>query len=144
MNPYNNPYENQPYTSYQPDPSAQSQGYYPPPEPFQPQQPPYQQPLYTPASGYAPYGQQQYMQYQPQPEEPGSTPALLGFIFSLVGLVFPIMLIPGVILSIVGLRSRSRHGMAVAGLAVSLIFIAIYALCLMFYGVAIFAAMAGG
>src|SRR5712691_2130583 len=111
----------QPYRS-SPSEYSQYQPYspYSPPPPYVPPQPQYVPPPYYSAQLY--YAPQPYY-----PPEPGSTAALLGFIFSLVGtFVFPFCLIAGLILSINGLRSRSRHGLAVAGLVISIIMIAIW------------------
>jgi hypothetical protein len=54
--------------------------------------------------------------------ERGGTGALLGLVFALAGtFVFPFFLIPGLIFSIFGLRSKSYFLMALSGLIVSII-----------------------
>jgi hypothetical protein len=122
-NPYDQPVpQPEPYRSSPPDYTK-----YPQPEYGLPQSP-YplpgygtSPPPYVPPPAYVP--QQVYMQqtYAPQQQEPGRTAALLGFIFSLGSLLFPPLFIPGLILSIIGLKSRSRHRLALAGLIISII-----------------------
>ncbi len=139
------PYRSSPpeYTQY-PSPGDQSpESFYVPP-PYEPPQTPYAPPPYMPPPpSYAPpymphppvYAPPYYVQ-----EEPGSMPALLGFIFSLVSIPAPILLIPALILSIIGLRSRSRHGLALAGLIVSIILLVFWALYIA--GIIVFAIIA--
>lgn len=109
---------------------------------------PYQSSYETP-SHMPPYAQQQQQYVSPPPyyapqdyaQEPGSTAALLGFIFSLVGtLAVPVFLIPAVILSAVGLKSRSRHGLALAGLIISIVLLVIWTIFVIFIIIAIIGA----
>jgi len=94
-----------------------------------------------PQPQYAPPPQVQVYYTTPPVEEPGSTSALIGFIFSLVGtFVFPILLIPGLIMSISGLRSRSRHGLALAGLIISIVVLALWIILIAFIVIAAIAA----
>jgi len=73
--------------------------------------------------------------------DPGSGQAIAGFVLSLVGaFVFPILLIPGIILSIIGLRSTRQHGLALAGLIISIVFIAIWVLVILVIIIALSAA----
>ena len=143
---YDQPPEQRPYRSSPPDYTQYPQGYspYSAPPPYDPREPQYAPPPYMPQpQQYAPQPllQVYYTTTTPQAEEPGSTAALLGFIFSLVGtFAFPIMLIPGLILSINGLRSRSRHGLALAGLIISIVVTALWVLFIAFIIIAAMAA----
>ena len=131
---YDQPPEQRPYRSSPPDYTQYPR--YSAPPPYDPREPQYAPPPYMPPQQqYAPQPQVQvyYTTTTPQAEEPGSTAALLGFIFSLVGtFAFPIMLIPGIILSINGLKSQSRHGLALAGLIISIIVLVLWALFVAF------------
>ena len=78
----------------------------------------------------SPYGSPDMPPQSINPPERNGTPALLGFIFSLISIlglvsyysIFLLSLsIAGVILSSIGLRSRKRHSLAVAGLVISII-----------------------
>lgn len=133
---YEQPPEQRPYRSSPPDYTQYPQEYpqYSTPPPYDPREPQYAPPSYMPPQPqYAPQPQVQVYYTTPQPEEPGSTAALLGFIFSLVGtFAFPVMLIPGLILSINGLKSQSRHGLALAGLIISIIVLALWVLFVAF------------
>lgn len=121
-------FEQQPYRSSPPEytqyPSAEyrpPETYYVPP-PYEPPQTPYAPPQYMPPPQFASPPPVYYVQQ----EEPGSMPALLGFIFSLVGVPAPILLVPALVLSIIGLRSRSRHGLALAGMIISIILLSLW------------------
>lgn len=106
-------------------PYEQQQQGYPPVNPYG-QQP---QPGYAPAN---PYGQQP-MAYPPQfvpvlVKEPGRGQAMAGMILGIVGMILwllPFLGLPigivGLIMSILGRRSVSRKGMALAGLILSII-----------------------
>ena len=54
--------------------------------------------------------------------------AVAGFVFGIVGWFYLITAIPGFIYSLKGLKSKKNHGLAVAGLVLSSIFLAILAL----------------
>lgn len=143
---YDQPPEQRPYRSSPPDYTQYPQGYpqYSDPSPYDPREPQYAPPPYIPPQQqyYAPQPQVQvYYTTTPTVEEPGSTSALLGFIFSLVGVfAFPVMLIPGLILSIYGLKSRSRHGLALAGLIISIVVTILWVLLIAFIVIAAIAA----
>lgn len=135
---YNQPPEQRLYRPSQPEYTQYQEGYppYSEPSPYDPREPQYAPPPHMPPQQQY-YTQQSQVQvyYTTSPaEEPGSMAALLGFIFSLVGVVaFPLMLIPGLILSINGLKSRSRHGMALAGMIISIVVLALWVLLILFY-----------
>lgn len=89
---------------------------------------PYTQP---PAYGQSAYGQpapmyaqQQYVAMPMQINDPGSGQALAGMILGIAGLFlsfFGLVPLLGLIFSIIGMRSTTRKGMAVAGLVLSII-----------------------
>lgn len=137
---YNQPPEQRPYRSSSPDYTQYQQEYpqYSGSPPYDPREPQYAPPLYMPPQQqYAPAPQMQVYYTTPPVEEPGSTAALLGFIFSLVGVfAFPVMLIPGLILSIGGLKSRSRHGLALSGLIISIVVMVLWVLLIAFFVIA--------
>jgi hypothetical protein len=96
----------------------------------------------------------QQQSYAPQPqymavpvmqvEEPGSGQALTGMILGIISLFFPILSIPGLIFSIIGLKSISRKGMAIAGLITSIIAILyMIFLIILFIGIIAAASTAG-
>ncbi|MBC8531892.1 DUF4190 domain-containing protein [Gehongia tenuis] len=114
-----------------------------------------------PAEGYA-YGYQNTnpqgvppqnyngQAYQPGPN-PGYNPpidpkrniALAGFILSLVSLIAPlnyaigmILAVLGLIFSVLGLKSTERHGMAVAGMVISIVVLA-FAILMLILAVAL-------
>jgi|GEM_PF-2563415 len=141
---YEQPPEQRPYRSSPSEYTQYPQGYpqYSAPSPYDPREPQYAPPPYMPPQPqYAPPPQVQVYYTTPPVEEPGSTSALIGFIFSLVGtFVFPILLIPGLIMSISGLRSRSRHGLALAGLIISIVVLALWIILIAFIVIAAIAA----
>jgi len=115
--PYNNDNPYPPSTQYQPQ-----SGYYPPDQPpqsgyYPPDQPQpygYQQQIYA--------AQPQYMAMPVMPiNDPGSGAALTGMILGIVGLFFPLAGAIGLIFSIIGMKSITRKGMAIAGLILSII-----------------------
>ncbi|HEX7734283.1 MAG TPA: DUF4190 domain-containing protein [Ktedonobacteraceae bacterium] len=103
----NNPYV--PPTQYPSQP-----GYYPP---DQPPQYGYPQPAPQPV-----YMSPQYIGVPVVPiNEPGYNAALVGMILGIIGVFVWITSIPGLIVSIFGLKSTTRKGMAIAGLITSII-----------------------
>jgi hypothetical protein len=126
-----NPYP--PSTQYPSQP-----GYYPPDQP--PQQYGYQQ---SPQQ-YAPQA------YMPQPQygvvmpvnEPGYSQAMTGMILGIVSIFVPIVGIVGIIFSIMGLKSVSRKGMAIAGVITSCIGIFFILITIVFVVIAIASASA--
>ena len=58
--------------------------------------------------------------------------AVAGFVLGLLGWFYFLTAIPGFVLSIKGLKSRRNHGLAVAGLVLSSIFLAMLAIVIIF------------
>lgn len=111
-----------------------SQPYYQPPQQPMPSQPsqPYQgqPPAYGAPNIYVQPAAYPYMVAAPaMPAEPGSGQAVAGFVLGIVstvfafipclGLIAPVTGIVGLILSILGRKSVTRHGLAITGIVLS-------------------------
>lgn len=156
--PQNQPWPQQPQEGSYPGYEQQASAYPPPPQygatPYPPQQgQPPMPPMYGAPQIYVQPAAYPYA--VAAPAEPGSGQAVTSLILGIVGTVFglmawifclafiPIILgIVGFIMGILGLKSKSRHGMAVAGLILSTIAVAlpvIFIVLLVIFNAALFA-----
>lgn len=100
---------------------------YPPSQPYAYPSQEYAQPVYQ-TPGYAPQG---YVMQPVMVDDPGSGQALAGMILGIAGMLFSFFgVVPliGLIFSILGMKSVTRKGFAIAGLVMSIIGL-VFALC---------------
>lgn len=139
------PPQNQPWPEHAPEPSYPGYGQpgaYPPPPSYGAAEyppPPAQPgtPMYGPPNVYMQPAPYPYV--VAAPPEPGAGPALTSLVLGIIGAVLgllvswtvclsfmPIILgIVGFIMGILGFKSKTRHGMAVAGFILSIVAVAI-------------------
>ncbi len=133
--------------AYPPPPAYPAQPVYPPPGPFGAAVPP---PAYPAQSAYGqPYPQPYAMPVPYAMPDPGAGMAIASLVLGIISLVFaalffcggifiaPITGTIGLILGILGRKSVTRHGSAIAGMVMSIISLAITGGILVFYIIAV-------